>query len=123
MNKRRVLIIDDERNAREELKRLIANFPELEIIGEAKNGDDAQSQIEIKRPDLLFLDIQMPERSGFELLGSLGNVPDVIFTTAYDQYAVKAFEVNALDYLMKPIREERFLQAIEKMRLRAGNLC
>lgn len=123
MKKMRVIIIDDERNAREELKRLIANFPELEIVGEAKNADDAQLQIEIKHPDLLFLDIQMPERSGFELLESLDNVPDVIFTTAYDQYAVKAFEVNALDYLQKPIREERFLQAMGKMRLMAGNLA
>ncbi len=120
MKQRRVLIIDDERNAREELKRLIAHFPELEIVGEAKNADEAQTQIEIKHPDLLFLDIQMPERSGFELLESLDDVPDVIFVTAYDQYAVRAFEVNALDYLMKPIREERFLQAIEKLRLKAG---
>jgi two-component system LytT family response regulator len=116
MKKLRVLIIDDERMAREEIKRLLAPYADLEIAGEAKNADDAIAQIEQKHPDLLFLDIQMPERSGFELLESLNDVPEVIFTTAFDEYAVKAFEVNALDYLMKPIREERFAQAIEKVR-------
>ena len=115
MKKMRVLIIDDERYARVELKRLIAGFPELELVGEAKNADEAQQLIEDKHPDLLFLDIQMPERSGFDLLQSLEDVPEVIFTTAFDQYAVKAFEVSALDYLLKPIRPERFAQAIAKL--------
>ncbi|MBB6111907.1 LytR/AlgR family response regulator transcription factor [Mucilaginibacter lappiensis] len=116
MKKLRVLIIDDERMARQEVKRLLIPYPDMELIGEAKNADEAAMQITDKHPDLLFLDIQMPERSGFELLESLNEVPEVIFTTAFDEYAVKAFEVNALDYLMKPIREERFALAIEKVR-------
>ncbi|GAB4033991.1 LytR/AlgR family response regulator transcription factor [Spirosoma jeollabukense] len=120
MKKIRVLIIDDERYARVELKRLIAGFPELEFVGEAKNADEAQQLIEAIHPDLLFLDIQMPERSGFDLLQSLEDVPEVIFTTAFDQYAVKAFEVSALDYLLKPIRAERFAQAVAKLNEKAA---
>jgi len=119
MKKLRVLIIDDERNAREEIKLLLKSYPDIEIIGEAKNADDAKEQIEIKKPDLLFLDIQMPEKTGFDLLESLDNVPQVIFTTAYDQYAVKAFEVSAIDYLMKPIREERFAKAMEQLKVKS----
>ncbi|MBB6498052.1 LytR/AlgR family response regulator transcription factor [Pedobacter cryoconitis] len=122
MKKIRVIIIDDERSAREELKRLILNFPELEIVGEAKNADDAQMEIELKHPDLLFLDIQMPGKTGFDLLESLNDVPAIIFTTAFDQYAVKAFEVGAMDYLMKPIREERFSLAIEKIKMKIGQV-
>lgn len=122
MKKIRVIIIDDERSAREELKRLILDFPELEIVGEAKNADDAQMEIELKHPDLLFLDIQMPGKTGFDLLESLNDVPAIIFTTAFDQYAVKAFEVGAMDYLMKPIREERFSLAIEKMKMKIGQV-
>jgi two-component system LytT family response regulator len=118
MKKLRVLIIDDERMARQEIKRLLILYPDMEIIGEAKNADEAELQIAEKYPDLLFLDVQMPERSGFDLLESLSEVPEVIFTTAFDEYAVKAFEVNALDYLTKPIREERFAQAMEKVRQR-----
>jgi two-component system LytT family response regulator len=119
MKKLRVLIIDDERNAREEIKLLLKSYPDVEIIGEAKNADDAKEQIDIKKPDLLFLDIQMPEKTGFDLLESLDNVPQVIFTTAYDQYAVKAFEVSAIDYLMKPIREERFAKAMEQLKVKS----
>jgi len=118
MKKLQVMIIDDERNARAEIKRLLANYPDVEITGEAANADDAEEQIRIKKPDLLFLDIQMPGRSGFDLLEALGRVPAVIFTTAFDQFAVKAFEVSALDYLMKPIREERFARAMETIRSR-----
>lgn len=118
MKKLRVLIIDDERNARAEVKKLVADYGELEVVGEAQNADDAKEQIEQKHPDLLFLDIQMPEKSGFDLLESLSKVPHVIFTTAYDQYAVKAFEVSALDYLVKPIREERFAKAMENLKHR-----
>jgi two-component system LytT family response regulator len=121
MKKIKVLIIDDERNAREEIKLLLKNYPDVEIIGEAKNADDAKEQIDIKKPDLLFLDIQMPEKTGFDLLESLDNVPQVIFTTAYDQYAVKAFEVSAIDYLMKPIREERFAKAMEQLKLKSAS--
>ena len=118
MNTIRTIIIDDERSSREELKRALKNYADFEVIGEAKNADEAKEQIEAKRPHLIFLDIQMPERSGFDLLESLDEVPAVIFTTAFDQYAVQAFEINALDYLMKPIREERFAKAIERMRLK-----
>ncbi|MEZ2334568.1 LytR/AlgR family response regulator transcription factor [Mucilaginibacter sp. RCC_168] len=116
MKKLRVLIVDDERMARQEVKRLLIPYLDMEIIGEAGNADDAAIQIAEKHPDLLFLDVQMPERSGFDLLESLTEVPEVIFTTAFDEYAVKAFEVNAMDYLTKPIREERFAQAMEKVR-------
>ncbi|OXG00895.1 DNA-binding response regulator [Flavobacterium araucananum] len=112
----KVIIIDDERLSREELKRTLATYEDFVVIGEAANADDAKDLIETKMPDLIFLDIQMPEKSGFDLLESLDNVPHVLFITAYDQYAVQAFEVNALDYLMKPIREERFAKAIEKIR-------
>ncbi len=115
MKKIRVIIVDDERAARDEIKRLLDDYLDFEIIGEAKNVDDAKILIEQQHPDLLFLDIQMPEKSGFDLLESLDQVPQVVFTTAYDNYAVKAFEVSALDYLMKPIREERFAKAIEQI--------
>ena len=116
MKKIQIIIIDDERTARDEVKRLLDGFPDFEIAGEARNADEAKALIESLHPDLIFLDIQMPEKSGFDLLESLDKVPQVIFTTAYDQYAVKAFEVSALDYLMKPIREERFAKAVEQAR-------
>ncbi|WP_337968596.1 LytTR family DNA-binding domain-containing protein [uncultured Flavobacterium sp.] len=116
MKKIKVVIIDDERLSREELKRALSAYDDFVLIGEAENADNAKDLIETKKPDLIFLDIQMPEKSGFDLLESLDNVPEVLFVTAYNQYAVQAFEVNALDYLMKPIREERFSKAIEKVR-------
>lgn len=116
MKKIKVIIVDDERLSREELKNTLKVYEDFVIIGEAGNADDAKDLIETEMPDLLFLDIQMPEKSGFDLLESLNHVPEVLFITAYDQYAVRAFEVNALDYLMKPIREERFAKAIEKIR-------
>lgn len=113
----RALIIDDERLARKELISLLSDFPKIEIIGEAANADEATELINKEHPDLLFLDIQMPGKTGFELLESLDDVPHVIFTTAYDEYALKAFEVNALDYLLKPIQEERLRDSIEKIKL------
>lgn len=116
MKKITVLIIDDERSSREEIKRALTNYPDFTVVGEAENADDAKQLIENQQPDLIFLDIQMPERSGFDLLESLDHAPAVIFTTAYNQYATQAFEVNALDYLLKPIREERFAKAIEKIK-------
>lgn len=116
MKKIKFIIVDDERLSREELKRALNDYEDFILLGEAENADDAKDLIEVNMPDLIFLDIQMPEKSGFDLLESLDNVPLVLFTTAYNQFAVQAFEVNALDYLMKPIREERFLQAIEKIR-------
>ncbi|MFT4537187.1 MAG: two-component system LytT family response regulator [Saprospiraceae bacterium] len=112
----KTIIIDDERLAREEVKRALSNYPEFVVLGEAGNVDDAIILIEKERPDLIFLDIHMPEKTGFDLLEELTVVPAVVFTTAYSQYAVKAFEVNALDYLVKPLREERFAITIEKIK-------
>lgn len=114
MRKIRVIVIDDENAARMEIKRALIPYPEIEVVAEAANADEAREKIKELGPDLIFLDIQMPEESGFDLLTSLMKVPAVIFTTAFDQYAVQAFEINALDYLMKPIRDERFAQAIER---------
>ena len=113
----KTIIIDDERLAREEVKRALKNYPEFEIVGEANNVDAALSLIDELNPDILFLDIHMPEKSGFDLLEELTTVPEVVFTTAYDQYAVKAFELNALDYLVKPLRDERFSKTIEKVKV------
>ncbi len=112
----RALIIDDERLARLELRRLLSAHPEVEIVGEARDGNEARELIHKLLPDLLFLDIQMPGMTGFELLESLDDVPQVIFTTAYDEYAIKAFEVNALDYLMKPVPPARLAAALARVR-------
>jgi two-component system LytT family response regulator len=112
----RALIVDDERVARRELRRLLEAHPEIEIIGEAANGDEALALIQKNEPDLVFLDIEMPGMTGFDLLERLREVPDVIFTTAYDQHALKAFEVNALDYLLKPIVPQRLAAALQKVR-------
>jgi two-component system LytT family response regulator len=116
MKKFTVIIVDDERLAREELKRSLAGFPEFDIVGEAKNYDEAKKQIEAFKPELNFLDIQMPGRSGFDLFESLNEVPQVVFTTAFNEYAVKAFDIDALDYLVKPLRKERFAITIERIR-------
>ncbi|MFT3829495.1 MAG: response regulator [Opitutaceae bacterium] len=112
----KALIIDDERLAREELRELLAAHPEIEIVGEAANGPEAQKRIAELQPDLLFLDIQMPEQNGFELLQSLEPpVPEVIFVTAYDKYALQAFENSALDYLVKPVEPERLARAVGRL--------
>lgn len=111
----KALIIDDERLARKELVSLLEAHPSIEIVGEAMNADEAEKLIEELNPDLLFLDIQMPGRTGFQLLETLDSTPMVVFTTAYDQHALKAFEVNALDYLLKPIVAERLSEAIHKV--------
>ncbi|HBH24027.1 MAG TPA: DNA-binding response regulator [Cytophagales bacterium] len=111
----KAIIVDDERLARKELTNLLSAYPEVEIIGEAANADEAIAMIESKRPDLLFLDIQMPGKTGFDLLESIDAAPLVIFTTAYDEYALKAFEVNALDYLLKPIHQDRLKSCLEKV--------
>lgn len=113
----KTLIIDDERLARKELITLLEPHKNIEIIGEATDVDDAADKINKLNPDLIFLDIQMPGKTGFELLESLDTVPKVIFTTAYDEFALKAFEVNALDYLLKPIQPERLGDAINKLSL------
>lgn len=112
----KTIIIDDERLAREEVKRALRAHKEFHVVGEASHVDEAIQIIEKESPDIIFLDIHMPEKSGFDLLEALGTVPEVVFTTAYDQYAVKAFELNALDYLVKPLREERFAKTIEKVK-------
>ena len=114
------LIVDDERMARKELRRLLAAHPEIEVAGEAGTGHEALKLIAAHAPDVLFLDIRMPEMNGFELLEQLDSVPQVIFTTAYDEYALKAFEVSALDYLVKPVAPDRLAKAIAKLRPRAG---
>jgi two-component system LytT family response regulator len=111
----RALIIDDERLARKELAKLLEEHPSIEIVGEAMNADEAEQMINELNPDLLFLDIQMPGRTGFQLLESLESVPLVVFTTAYDEFALKGFEVNALDYLLKPIQAERLSEAVHKI--------
>lgn len=111
----KALIVDDERLARSELRRLLSRHPEVEIVGEAVNGDDALDKIHAKAPDLIFLDVQMPGKTGFEVLSALDQPPLVIFTTAYDQFALRAFEVNALDYLLKPVEPERLSAALERI--------
>lgn len=111
----KALIIDDERLARVELRRLLSAHKDIEIIGEAVNVDDAVTKINELNPGLIFLDIQMPGKNGFELLEELDSVPIVIFTTAYDEYALKAFEYNALDYLLKPIEPKRLEETIKKV--------
>src|SRR5690606_17656666 len=103
----RALIVDDERLARKELMKLLEAHPMIEVVGEAMNAEEAYTMINELNPDLLFLDIQMPGKTGFQLLEMLDAVPLVVFTTAYDEFALKAFEVNALDYLLKPIQQER----------------
>ncbi|MCF0051491.1 response regulator [Dyadobacter chenwenxiniae] len=112
----RTLIVDDERLARNELKRLLEPYTRIDIVGEAANAEEALVMIEELQPELLFLDIQMPGKNGFELLSSIeGKSPEVIFTTAYDEYAIKAFEFNALDYLLKPIDSERLKDTIHRI--------
>lgn len=115
MSKINYIIVDDERLARVEMKLMMSKFIDFNLVGEASNATAAEMLIATLQPDLIFLDIQMPERSGFDLLAALPQVPEVIFTTAFDQYAVKAFDLNAIDYLVKPIRHERLTKAIEKV--------
>lgn len=107
--------MDDERLARKELMKLLEEHPMIEVVGEAVNADEAYQMINELNPDLLFLDIQMPGKTGFQLLEMLDSVPLVVFTTAYDEFALKAFEVNALDYLLKPIQPERLSETIAKL--------
>lgn len=112
----KALIVDDERYAREELRNLLAAFPEIGIAGEAANTQQARQQISTLEPDLVFLDIQMPEETGLDLIASLGpKMPRVIFTTAYDAFALQAFEFGAVDYLLKPISPKRLAIALKKI--------
>lgn len=112
---KRAMIVDDERLARNELKKLIADFPEIILIGEASNAAEGIEKIDSLQPDVIFLDIQMPGKTGFEMLAELNHVPQVVFTTAYDEFALKAFEVNAFDYLLKPIDPKRFTETVQKL--------
>jgi len=112
----KALIVDDERLARSELRRLLSTHPDVTVAGEAANAAEAEQRLRGGGVDVLFLDIQMPGASGFDLLERLDTVPPVIFTTAYDEYAVRAFEVNAFDYLLKPVRAERLGAALDKVR-------
>jgi two-component system LytT family response regulator len=114
----KAIIIDDERLARNELKKLLLEFPEIEVIGEAANASEGIDKIETLSPDIVFLDIQMPGKTGFDMLTELERAPHVIFVTAYDEYALKAFEVNALDYLMKPVEPKRLADALMKVKLK-----
>lgn len=111
----KILIIDDEKPARDLIRAYLSSFQNITITGEASNGFEALKKIQEHTPDLIFLDIQMPKISGIELLEVLDDPPSVIFTTAYDDYAIKAFELNAIDYLLKPFSEERFMQAVTKV--------
>lgn len=110
----KTLIIDDEHLARELIKKRISHYPEFTVIGEASNGFDGYKLIQDLQPDLVFLDIQMPKITGFELLEMLEEKPVIIFATAYDEFAIKAFNENATDYLLKPFSDERFSEALEK---------
>ncbi|SDQ48028.1 LytR/AlgR family response regulator transcription factor [Flagellimonas zhangzhouensis] len=118
----KAVIVEDSRLARNELKQLIKEHADLELIGEASNVDEGFELIQSENPDLLFLDINMPEKDGFELLEMLDEVPITVFTTAYDEFAIKSFEYNALDYLLKPVSQKRFDMALEKVRAKLSNI-
>jgi len=111
----KVLLIDDSRLARQELRNLLKGYPSIEILEEAANAEEAKKQIESLMPDAVFLDIEMPGKNAFELIEELEYLPRIIFTTAYNEYAIQSFEYNALDYLLKPIQEKRFDAAIQKL--------
>lgn len=111
----KAIIIDDERLARQELKSMLAAFDEIEVVAECNNADTALKAIKEHNPDLLFLDIQMPGKNGFDLLQDIPELPKVVFVSAYDDYAIRAFDVNALDYLLKPVQPQRLAEAIKKI--------
>lgn len=122
MKKLRTVIIEDEAPARDILKHYLKDIDELEVIAECADGFTGLKTISDMKPDLLFLDIQMPKLTGFELLEVLEERPEIIFTTAYDQYAIKAFELNAADYLLKPFSKERLRDAVNKVLEKAGSV-
>lgn len=111
----KAVIIDDERLARQELKNLLNAYPEIQVVGEANNAESAMETIRQLKPDVIFLDIQMPGKNGFELLEEISGLPEVVFVTAYDEYAIRAFEVNALDYLLKPVQASRLSETVKKI--------
>lgn len=116
----RTLIVDDEPLAREALQGLLAELPGVDVVGTAANGLEAVQQIEALAPEAVFLDIEMPGLDGFEVLGSVRSMPPFVFVTAYDEYAIRAFEANAVDYLLKPIDPERVRRSVGRLRERAG---
>jgi two-component system, LytTR family, response regulator len=120
MNNIKTIIVEDSRLARNELRELIKQHPEIDVIAEAENVDQAYDLIQKLQPQLIFLDINMPGKDGFQLLEMLDEVPMVVFTTAFDEYAIRSFEYNALDYLLKPINEKRFADAVEKVKSKLG---
>lgn len=111
---KKVLLVDDEAAARQLLKQYLEDLPDINVTAECKNGIEAIGLINVLKPDLVFLDIQMPGKTGFEVLQEIDFIPQIIFSTAFDQYALKAFEVNAVDYLLKPYTKERLIQALNK---------
>jgi two-component system, LytTR family, response regulator len=121
----KTILIDDEPLARQELRYMLGSYPEIDVIAEADNVDTAIEKIKLYQPHLIFLDVNMPEKTGFDLLAELDTAPIVIFLTAYDQFAIKAFEENALDYLLKPTKTVRLNKALEKVKeelLKRNNL-
>ena len=112
----KAIIVDDERLARKELTNLLNEFPNIDVIGECDNAEEAITLVDDLKPDVVFLDIHMPGKDGFGVLEELDYLPHIIFVTAYDEYAIKAFDVNALDYLLKPIQSERLKEAIDKIK-------
>lgn len=114
----KVVIVDDERLSREELKKLLKKHSEVEIVAECGNAEEGKKKIEELRPDLVFLDIEMPDKTGFEMLNEISAIPDVVFISAYDEYAIKAFEFQALDYLLKPIDAQRLAECIKKYQVK-----
>jgi two-component system LytT family response regulator len=118
MTKIKVLIIDDEPPARDIIRHYLSGDPDIEVAGECENGFEAIKMINELKPDLIFLDVQMPKLTGFELLEILPDPPQIVFTTAYDEFAIKAFEMNAVDYLLKPFAKARLYQAIDRARQR-----
>ncbi len=117
----RAIVVDDEDLARQMLQEYLVEFPNIEIVGECDSGEQAVKNINSLQPDLIFLDVQMPELSGFGVLKKLEKIPFVIFSTAYDKYALQAFEVNAVDYLLKPYDRQRFNQAVQRVLERIEN--
>lgn len=116
----KAIIIDDERLARQELKTLLSEYKEIEIVGEANNAESAIENIKNLKPDVIFLDIQMPGKNGFEILEEISGLPEIVFVTAYDEYAIRAFEVNALDYLLKPVQASRLSETVKKILQKDG---
>ena len=111
----KAILVDDERLARRELRRLLVKHPQVDVVGEAANAEEARSLLAELRPDLVFLDVQMPGESGFDFLMKLSSFPAIIFTTAFDQFAVKAFEFGAYDYLLKPVEPDRLAASLARI--------